>query len=64
MKVNHGPVEMGPQEETPIIGPTMRTADTYRKAFEALVVLADWGPMDTGEKCVYLQETLVGAAQL
>ena len=64
MKVNHGLVEMGSQEETPIIGPTMRTADAYREAFEALFVLADWGPMDMGEKCKYLQETLVGAAQL
>ena len=28
----------------------------------ALVVLADWSPMDTGEKCKFLQETLGGAA--
>ena len=64
MKINQGPVDMGPQEEPPVIGPTMRTADAYREAFEALVVLADWGPMDTGEKCIHLQETLVGAARL
>ena len=65
MKVNHGPVEMGPKRKCQSLGgPTMRTVDAYREAFEALVVLADWGPMDTGEKCIYLQETLVGAAQL
>ena len=64
MKVNHGPVEMEPQEEAPIIGPTMKTADAYREAFDSLAVLADWDPMNTGEKCIFLQETLVGAAQL
>ena len=52
------------QEKKPVIGPTLRTTDAYREAFEALVVLADWNPMYTGEKCKYIQETLVGAAQL
>ena len=63
LKVNHGLVEEGSQEELPIIGLTLKTVDAYREAFEALVVLADWDPMDTGEKCKYLQETLVEAAQ-
>ena len=49
-------------EEKPIIRPTQATAEAYRETFEALVVLADWSPMDTGEKYKFLQETLGGAA--
>ena len=64
LRVNHWTMGVWTQEKRPIIGPTLRTADAYREAFEALVVLADWNPMYTGEKCKYLQETLVGAAQL
>ena len=64
LKVNHRLLEDGSQEEPPIIGPTLKTADAYREAFEALVVSADWDTMDTGEKCKFLQGTLVEAALL
>ena len=52
------------QTEKPIIGPTQTTAEAYREAFETLVVLADWSPMDNQKKCKFLQETLVGAAKI
>ena len=64
LKVNPGTTTGETQEEKPIIGPTQATSEAYREAFEALVVLADWNPMDTGEKCKFLQETLVGAAKI
>ena len=64
MKINNGIITDETQEEDPIIGPTQATSEAYREAFEALVVLADWNPMDNEEKCKFLQETLVGAARI
>ena len=64
MRVNHGSLEEGLQDERPVLGPTLRTADAYREVFEAMVELAEWNPMDTGEKCKFLQETLVEAGKL
>ena len=64
MKINNGIITDETQEEEPIIGPTQATLEAYREAYEALVVLADWNPMDNGEKCKFLQETLVGAAKI
>ena len=64
LKINPGSTTGGKQEEEPIKGPTQPSSEAYREAFEALVVLADWNPMDTGEKCKFLQETLVEAARI
>ena len=57
LKIKAGTTTDGKLEEEPIIGPTQVTEEAYREAFEALVVLADWNSMDTGEKCKFLQET-------
>ena len=64
MKINNGIITDETQEEERIIGSTQATLEAYREAYEALVVLADWNPMDNGEKCKFLQETLVGAAKV
>ena len=45
-------------------GLNQATGEAYREAFEALVWLADWSPMDTGEKCRFLQDSLVAAAKV
>ena len=52
-----------PQEEVPIVGPNQATGEAYREAFEALVSAADWSTMDNGEKCRFLQDSLVAAAK-
>ena len=64
LKIKSGPSTKEPQEEDPIVGPNQATGEAYREAFEALVFLADWSPMDTGEKCRFLQDTLVAEAKI
>jgi len=64
LKVNSGPFTKEPQEEGPIVGPSQATGEAYREAFESLMLLADWSPMDTEEKCRFLQDTLVSAAKI
>ena len=39
LKIKPGSTTDEPQEEEPIIGPNQTTAEAYREAFEALVVL-------------------------
>ena len=63
LQIKSGPSTKEPQEEDPIVGPSQATGEAYREAFESLMFLADWSPMDTGEKCRFLQDTLVTAAK-
>ena len=51
VRIKSGTSIIEPQEEDPIVGPNQATGEAYREALEALVLLADWSTMDTGEKC-------------
>ena len=64
LRINSGTSIIEPREEDPIVGPNQATGEAYREAFEALASLAGWGPMDTGEKCRFLQDSLVAAAKV
>ena len=62
LKIKPGSTTDELQEEEPVIGPNQATAEAYREAFEALVVLEShryWTEMPW-----FLQDTLVGAVKI
>jgi len=63
VQIRPEPSTKEPQEEDPIVGPCQATGEAYREAFESMVSMTDWNQMDTGEKCRFLQDTLVAAAK-